>query len=727
MSSKKILTTPLNPKKGNDHDSGNSNSSGYGYGYGALSSSAPEDRWEYVMVFPNPPKEDVEPELRRDNIIMRLRAVGLETKLFYATGGELVFCKIRAPEQRLKVEAEYMKLRMELDNREVERVSKQGLPEFGIKPFPLSDIKHQLPYGPYQYIYAPYIQAEHAQRFFARSGPHGSLFGSTDRMAIIEHIITNQSHGAGYDLEKLLYDGVIADCYPLHDEEEKMELKERWIRWDKGPMEQPFQRIWNYFGVKVALYFLYLGHSTKWLLYPAIVGLFPALLGLFVPEIRSKEVFSYISPAFGAFMTIWMTVYLEDWKRMNARASLIWGTSDFEDIEILRPQFVGEPIPSPVNGKATRYYSPRRRLKHAILSWFVIGILILIVFALVASIFVLHYQLSTGPDAEALTWHNIQLGPMIAAFANVVQISVMGKIYYFVSIYLNDQENHRTDVEYENSLIVKTVIFQFVNNYAALFYVAFIKDGMEGCMKNCMWELQYVYATVYLSRLVTSNISEVAIPRMLTYVTKFRLTGSIADSAESLDARKSHAEKELFMAPYDWRGTFDDYTEMVIQFGFTTMFVVAFPLSPLLSYLNNVLEIRLDAYRLLFESRRPRPQTVKNMGYWYNVLQAFTGISICTNSGVVIFTGNYFNGVSTEFRVWLFTLFISSMFFFKHILEACIDDSPEGVRAQQRRQEFLVGKILYHVPDEDILHAPAALPHDLENPQIALAIADSDV
>ncbi|KAJ0388774.1 hypothetical protein P43SY_011891 [Pythium insidiosum] len=111
-------------------------------------------------------------------------------------------------------------------------------------------------------------------------------------MAIIEHIITNQSHGAGYDLEKLLYDGVIADCYPLHDEEEKMELKERWIRWDKGPMEQPFQRIWNYFGVKVALYFLYLGHSTKWLLYPAIVGLFPALLGLFVPEIRSKEVFS---------------------------------------------------------------------------------------------------------------------------------------------------------------------------------------------------------------------------------------------------------------------------------------------------------------------------------------------------------------------------------------------------------------------------------------------------
>ncbi|TMW66417.1 hypothetical protein Poli38472_004182 [Pythium oligandrum] len=694
------------------------------HGYGTV--DIPTEHWDYVMVFPDPPKEDVEPHLTRESIIMKLRAVGLETKLFYSSGKEMVFCKVRAPEERLKDEAERMKLRLLLDADELKHTADKGLPEYGIKPFPIRDIKQTYPYGPYQFIYAPYIQAPDAQRFFHRKGPSGSLFSSTERMQIIEHIIINHTNGAGCDLEQMLYDGIIIECYPLHDEEVKMDLKKKWIVWNTSPMEQPFEEIWEYFGVKVSLYFLFLGHCTKWLTYPAIIGIVPAVLNYVVSDAYTTEVFTYISPAFGAFMTVWMNAYLEHWKRVNARASLRWGTTDFEEIDMLRPQFKGESIPSPIDGSTTRWFSDREKLKRVAFSWLIISFLCLIVFAVVAAIFYLRWDLTKGHDAEALTIYNFKLGAMVAAFANVVQITVMGKIYNYIAIYLVDQENHRTDVEYENSLIIKTVIFQFVNNYAALFYVAFIKEGVEGCATTCMWELQYTYATVYLSRLFTSNMSEVAIPRLWVYINKYRLTGSIREEVVELAAEMSHAEKELFMASYDWRGTFDDYTEMVIQFGFTTMFVVAFPLSPLLSYLNNYFEIRLDAYRLIFESRRPRPQKVKDIGYWYQVLQAFTAISICTNGGVVIFTGDYFNGVSTAMRVWFFTLFISSMFFLKYLLEAVIYDVPRGVKAQLRRQDFLVGKVLYHVPDEDLTPAPEVLKSDLENPQAALAIADHD-
>ena len=38
------------------------------------------------------------------------------------------------------------------------------------------------------------------------------------------------------------------------------------------------------------------------------------------------------------------------------------------------------------------------------------------------------------------------------------------------------QENHRTDTEYEDNLIAKTFMFQFVNSYASLIYIAFIKE-----------------------------------------------------------------------------------------------------------------------------------------------------------------------------------------------------------------------------------------------------------
>lgn len=53
---------------------------------------------------------------------------------------------------------------------------------------------------------------------------------------------------------------------------------------------------------------------------------------------------------------------------------------------------------------------------------------------------------------------------------------------------------------------------------------------------------------------------------------------------------------------------------LVLQFGFTTIFVAAFPLAPLLALLNNIIEIRLDAYKFVTQWRRPLASRAKDIG-----------------------------------------------------------------------------------------------------------------
>ncbi|CAM9598929.1 unnamed protein product, partial [Ectocarpus sp. 8 AP-2014] len=116
--------------------------------------------------------------------------------------------------------------------------------------------------------------------------------------------------------------------------------------------------------------------------------------------------------------------------------------------------------------------------KRFIFSQTVILGLILVVIGVVASIFWLKYFLTQASPAQssALDVRGVSFATIIPPLVNAVQIQVMNAFYGTVAIKLTDLENHRTDTEYEDNLIAKTFMFQFVNSYASLVYIAFIKE-----------------------------------------------------------------------------------------------------------------------------------------------------------------------------------------------------------------------------------------------------------
>lgn len=52
----------------------------------------------------------------------------------------------------------------------------------------------------------------------------------------------------------------------------------------------------------------------------------------------------------------------------------------------------------------------------------------------------------------------------------------------------------------------------------------------------------------------------------------------------------------------------------VIQFGFCTLFVTSFPVAPAFALINNWIDIRMEAFRLLTQYRRPIAYRAQDIG-----------------------------------------------------------------------------------------------------------------
>lgn len=59
--------------------------------------------------------------------------------------------------------------------------------------------------------------------------------------------------------------------------------------------------------------------------------------------------------------------------------------------------------------------------------------------------------------------------------------------------------------------------------------------------------------------------------------------------------------------------------------------MAAFPLAPFFALLNNIGEIRLDAYKMVTQARRPLAERVEDIGAWYGILRMITYAAVVTN------------------------------------------------------------------------------------------------
>ncbi|NXA41326.1 ANO7 protein, partial [Eudromia elegans] len=477
-------------------------------------------------------------------------------------------------------------------------------------------------------------------------------------------------------------------------------LFQYWANWRKWYKYQPLDHIRKYFGEKVAFYFTWLGFYTGWLLPAAVVGTVVFIAGIFLmfndvptqevcesgeqfrmcPLCKSCPYWQLSSTCsifkagrlfdhggtifFSMFMSLWAVAFLEHWKRLNAALAHRWDCSDFEDIEERpRPQFTAMApltIINPITGAEEPYF-PKRSRHHRILA----GSMVIIMMIAIVVMFVVSVILYRVVVAILLASSGYfrfvasasRIASVTGSVVNLFFILILSKIYISLAHFLTKWEMHRTQTKYEDAFVFKVFVFQFVNFYSSPFYVAFFKGKFIGYPGNyvnflgvrneecspggCLIELAQELLIIMVGKQIINNTQEVLIPKLKCWWQKHRFDSSrkAPKEGEAAQAEEVPWEKNYQLLLFE--GLFDEYLEMVMQFGFITIFVAACPLAPLFALLNNWVEIRLDAQKLVCDYRRPVAARAQGIGIWFYILEVIAHLAVISNAFLIAFTSDF--------------------------------------------------------------------------------------
>lgn len=64
------------------------------------------------------------------------------------------------------------------------------------------------------------------------------------------------------------------------------------------------------------------------------------------------------------------------------------------------------------------------------------------------------------------------------------------------------------------------------------------------------------------------------------------------------------------------QGTFDDYLELFLLFGYVSLFSCVYPLAAVLVVLNNITEVYSDAFKMCHVFKRPFSDPAADIGVW---------------------------------------------------------------------------------------------------------------
>lgn len=375
-----------------------------------------------------------------------------------------------------------------------------------------------------------------------------TLFNTSIRARVVQFILERQkySRDSGNDfsfgIDRLINEECYIASYPLHDGDLETEGSQRnrlykhWATMKKCYQYQPLDAVKDYFGVKIGIYFAWLGFYTYMLLIASFFGVISFLVSLKLHannsitdqicrdeknttetsiimcplcdtwcdywdlqetcfHARMTSIFdSSATVIFAVIMSFWAALFLELWKRYSAEITHRWDLTGFDSKEEHpRPQYLARL--KTLNRKKTDYVTcevepaPPVYMKLPATLFSISVVILLIAVAIAGVLGIVLYRMSMMTvlifyKHELTTSFAIYFTTATAACINLILIIILNYFYELLAEWLTEFELLRTQTEFDDSLTLKIYMLQFINYYASIFYIAFFKGKFVGTPKE---------------------------------------------------------------------------------------------------------------------------------------------------------------------------------------------------------------------------------------------------
>jgi anoctamin-10 len=178
-------------------------------------------------------------------------------------------------------------------------------------------------------------------------------------------------------------------------------------------------------------------------------------------------------------------------------------------------------------------------------------------------------------------------------------------------------------------IVNKRFCFEATDCYLVLLFLAFYEQDVMKVRSELVSVFHVdTFRRILLEGIIPYLIQHISDKRGKDENVSFKKTDGGEGAQHPLNDEASKEEYEQF----------DDYIEMIIQLGYITLFAAAYPLAPCVALIANLVEMRLDMFKITFITRRPRSIPTSIIGMWKTLIRVIVWGSAITNCLIFTFS-----------------------------------------------------------------------------------------